>query len=145
MKNLNDFRIVKFVYPFPLTELEEMLWGKMTIEESKWAIQLTLKGINETGGDENSCWDLLFLDSKLQEKIETILEKYSIQYSLEYHNDKILNFDKYENFFSDKFLKKFNEYLKQNLTVDEILDNILKVGVENISVFEKYFLDNFNI
>jgi hypothetical protein len=28
------------------------------------------------------------------------------------------------------------------LTVDDVLDNILEVGINNISVFEKYFLNN---
>ena len=43
---------------------------------------------------------------------------------------------------TDYFIEKLDEFLYNNLDVDGILDRILEVGVENITPFEKYFLDN---
>jgi hypothetical protein len=45
-------------------------------------------------------------------------------------------------FFSKEFLEKLDSYLAQNLTIDDVLDRILEVGYENITVFEKYYLAN---
>jgi hypothetical protein len=45
-------------------------------------------------------------------------------------------------YFSKKFLNKLDSYLGENLTIDDILDRILEVGYENITVFEKYYLGN---
>ena len=52
---------------------------------------------------------------------------------------------KKKDIFTENFLEKLNSYLSDNLTVDNILDNILKIGVENITPFERYFLDNQSI
>ena len=60
MKDLTNFKIIKFNYPFPTEELTERIWDKMDINETKWAVQLTMKGINDTGDSENGSWDILF-------------------------------------------------------------------------------------
>jgi hypothetical protein len=36
---------------------------------------------------------------------------------------------------------KLLEFLNKNLTIDDVLDRILEVGVENITIFEKFYLD----
>ena len=70
MKNLHEFKILKYEYPFTSEKLGEMIWDKMTPEESKWAVQLTLKGVSDTGDDGETSWDIFFLDDKLRIKIE---------------------------------------------------------------------------
>lgn len=138
MIDLTKFKIVKFTYPFCTEKLGEMLWDKMSSEESKWAVQLTLKGINDTGGDDESSWDIFFLDKKLQDKIENILKKYDIPFNIEDQSDLLVrNMD----LFSNEFLSKLNSYLDQSLTVDNVLDRILEVGMNNLSIFEKYYLN----
>ena len=72
MKDLTNFRITKFDYPFPTEELTVRIWDKMNETETKWAIQLTMKGINDTGDSVMGSWDIFFMDDKLQEKIEDI-------------------------------------------------------------------------
>jgi len=139
MKDLINFRIIRFEYPFPTEELTVRIWDKMNEIETKWAIQLTLKGINDTGDSPVGSWDLFFLDNKLQEKIEEVLKKYDIPYKSNYHESKLLDDLK---FFSKEFLEKLDSYLSQNLTIDDVLDRILEVGYENITVFEKYYLAN---
>ena len=139
MEDLINFRIIRFEYPFPTEELTVRIWDKMNEIETKWAIQLTLKGINDTGDSPVGSWDLFFLDNKLQEKIEEVLKKYDVPYKSNYHESKLL--DDLE-FFSKEFLEKLDSYLAQNLTIDDVLDRILEVGYENITVFEKYYLGN---
>ena len=139
MKDLTNFRIVKFDYPFPTEELTVRIWDKMNETETKWAIQLTMKGINDTGDSVMGSWDIFFMDDKLQEKIEEVLKKYDVPYKMEDHSNSLI--DDLE-FFSKEFLEKLDSYLGENLTIDDVLDRILEVGYENITVFEKYYLGN---
>jgi hypothetical protein len=139
MRDLTNFRIIKFEYPFPTEELTVRIWDKMNETETKWAIQLTLKGIADTGDSPIGSWDIFFLDDKLQEKIEDILKKYDVPYKTDDHGNKLLDDLEY---FSKEFLEKLDLYLGENLTIDDILDRILEVGYENITVFEKYYLGN---
>jgi hypothetical protein len=138
MRNFKEFKIIKYIYPFPTEKLGEMVWDKMTLNESKWAVQLTLKGVNDTGDEGETSWDIFFLDNKLQDKIDEVLNKYKVPYVIEELSDLLL---KNPDLFSDEFIKKLNSYLEQNLTVDDVLDNIIEVGIDNISIFERYFLD----
>jgi hypothetical protein len=139
MKDLTNFRIIKFEYPFPTEELTVRIWDKMNETETKWAIQLTLKGINDAGDSPMGSWDILFLDDKLQEKIENILKKYDVPHKIVDNTNLLIDDLEY---FSKEFLNKLDSYLGENLTIDDILDRILEVGYENITVFEKYYLGN---
>jgi len=139
MKDLTNFRIIKFEYPFPTEELTVRIWDKMNETETKWAIQLTLKGINDAGDSPMGSWDILFSDDKLQEKIENILKKYDVPHKMVDNTNLLIDDLEY---FSKEFLNKLDSYLGENLTIDDILDRILEVGYENITVFEKYYLGN---
>ena len=139
MKNLHEFKIVKYVYPFTSEMLGEKIWDKMTEEESKWALMLTLKGITDTGDDGETSWDLFFLDDKLGKKIEGVLIKYEVPFEVTDQSSLLL---KNPDLFSEEFIQKLDSYLNQHLTVDDVLDNIIEVGINNISIFEKYFLEN---
>jgi hypothetical protein len=139
MKDLTNFRITKFDYPFPTEELTVRIWDKMNETETKWAIQLTMKGINDTGDSVMGSWDIFFMDDKLQEKIEDILKKYDVPYEMGDYSNTLIDDIEY---FSKEFLEKLDSYLGENLTIDDVLDRILEVGYENITVFEKYYLGN---
>ena len=139
MKDLLNFRIIKFDYPFPTEELAVRIWDKMNETETKWAIKLTMEGINDTGDSVIGSWDIFFLDDKLQEKIEKILKKYDVPHKMVDHTNLLIDDIEY---FSKEFLEKLDSYLGENLTIDDILDRILEVGYENITVFEKYYLGN---
>ena len=139
MKDLTKFRIVRFDYPFPTEELTIRIWDKIDETETKWAIKLTMEGINDTGDSVMGSWDIFFLDDRLQEKIENILKKYDVPYEMVDHTDRLINDLEY---FSEGFLEKVNSYFNDNLTIDDVLDRILEVGYENITVFEKYYLGN---
>jgi hypothetical protein len=139
MKDLLNFRIIKFDYPFPTEELAVRIWDKMNETETKWAIKLTMEGINDTGDSVIGSWDIFFLDDKLQEKIEKILKKYDVPHKMVDHTNLLIDDIEY---FSKEFLEKLDSYLSENLTIDDILDRILEVGYENITIFEKYYLGN---
>jgi len=138
MKDFTKFKIIRFEYPFPTEELTVRIWDKMDETETKWAIQLTMKGINDTGDSPMGSWDIFFLDDKLQEKIEEVLKKYDVPYKMEDRSDRLINDIEY---FSEEFLEKLDSYLDENLTVDDVLDKISEVGLPNITVFEKYYID----
>lgn len=139
MKDLLNFRIIKFDYPFPTEELAVRIWDKMNETETKWAIKLTMEGINDTGDSVIGSWNIFFLDDKLQEKIEKILKKYDVPHKMVDHTNLLIDDIEY---FSKEFLEKLDSYLGENLTIDDILDRILEVGYENITIFEKYYLGN---
>ena len=67
------------------------------------------------------------------------MTKYDVPYKTDDHGNKLLDDLEY---FSKEFLEKLDSYLGENLTIDDILDRILEVGYENITIFEKYYLGN---
>lgn len=138
MKDLTNFKIIKIIYPFHTDELGKRIWDKMDEVESKWAIMLTTKGITDTGESDDGSWDLLFLDDKLQEKVEQILTKYEVPYEVE-DQSEFLNID--TSVFTKEFLDKLNNFLDNTLTIDDVLDRIGEVGLSNITPFEKYYID----
>lgn len=139
MKNLMNYKILKFEYPYTSDMLGEKLWEKMTDEESEWALYINVSGVNDTGDVEDGSWDLFFINDSEQERIERLLRKYKIKFDLIDQTKLLLE---NPDLLSDNFMVKLNKFLNENLTVDQVLDNILEIGIENISEFERYYLDN---
>jgi hypothetical protein len=138
MVNLKEFKIIRYNYVLSNEELTIQLWDKMNFEETRWAVKLTLEGVNDSSsGNQYPAWDMFFLESKLEEKISTVLFKYNIEYVIEDLTEELLKDD---TVLTEELLDKIEYFLEKNLTVDEVLDNIIDVGIENISIFEKYYL-----
>ena len=138
MVNLKEFKIIRYNYVLSNEELTIQLWDKMNFEETRWAVKLTLEGVNDSSsGDEYPAWDMFFLETKLEEKISAVLFKYNIEYVIEDLTEELL---KDNTVLTEELLDKIEYFLEKNLTVDEVLDNIIDVGMENISIFEKYYL-----
>ena len=138
MINLKDYKIIKYNYVLSNEELTIQLWDKMNFEETRWAVKLTLEGVNDSSsGNQYPAWDMFFLESKLEEKISNVLFKYNIEYVIEDLTEELLKDD---TVLTEELLDKIEYFLEKNLTVDEVLDNIIDVGIENISIFEKYYL-----
>jgi hypothetical protein len=141
MIDLTNYKILKYQYEFSTEELESKVWDNMTDEEVKWAVRITLEGINDTAGiTESRAWDLFFLNEELETQIETILKKYDVSYVKENLTENLLTNP--NEVFTDYFMERLNEFLTDNLDVDSILDRILDVGVDKLTSFEKYFLNN---
>ena len=140
MKDYNDYRILKYQYKIISENMEEYLWKKMNEKETKWAVQLTLEGVNESSESKTEAvWDIFFIDSQTQTKIEKILNKYKIEYEITDLTESFLS--NFENF-PKKFMERLNEELQENLSTDEILDKIIDHGVKSLNVFENYYLEN---
>ena len=138
MVNLKEFKIIKYNYVLSNEELTIQLWDKMNFEETRWAVKLTLEGVNDSSsGNQYPAWDMFFLESKLEEKISNVLFKYNIEYVIEDLTEELLKDD---TVLTEELLDKIEYFLEKNLTIDEVLDNIIDVGIENISIFEKYYL-----
>ena len=138
MVNLKDYKIIRYVYVLGNEELTIQLWDKMNFQETRWAVKLTLEGVNDSSsGDDYPAWDIFFLESKLEEKINEILFKYEIEYVAEDLSHLLLE-DPSK--LTEELIDKIDFFLGKNLTIDDVLDNIIDVGIENISIFEKYFL-----
>jgi len=138
MIDLTNYKILLYHYPYTTKELEELIWQKMDEVDGKFAVRLTLDGINDSGEYNHSSWDLFFLEPKLKEKIDLMLDKYKIDYMItDYTN--FLGQQREE--FTEDFMFKLLKFLNKNLTVDDVLDRILEVGVENITIVEKFYLD----
>lgn len=138
MVNLKEFKIIRYNYVLSNEELTIQLWDKMNFEETRWAVKLTLEGVNDSSsGDQYPAWDMFFLETKLEEKISNVLFKYNIEYVIEDLTEELLKDD---TVLTEELLDKIEYFLEKNLTIDEVLDNIIDVGIENISIFEKYYL-----
>lgn len=142
MLDLKDYKIIKYSYLLSNEDLTLQLWDKMNFDETRWAVKLTLEGVNDSStGNDNPAWDIFFLESKLQEKIDYILLKYGIEYITEDLTDNLID---NQEILTEDLIDKINVFLEKNLTIDDVLDNILEVGIENITIFEKYFLNKQN-
>ena len=138
MIDLTNYKIILYHYPYTTKELEKMIWDKMDTVDSRWAVKLTIGGVNDSGEYDDTSWDLFFLEPKLEEKIDLMLDKYETQY-VKTDYTELLGQKKEE--FTEEFMFKLLKFLNKNLTIDDVLDRILVVGVENITIFEKFYLD----
>jgi hypothetical protein len=138
MIDLTNYKILLYHYPYTTKELEKMIWDKMDTVDSRFAVKLTIGGVNDSGEYDDTSWDLFFLEPKLEEKIDLMLDKYETQY-VKTDYTELLGQKREE--FTEEFMFKLLEFLNKNLTIDDVLDRILEVGVENITIFEKFYLD----
>ena len=142
MKDLIEYKIIKYQYNISNEELALSLWDKMNFNETKWAVKLTLEGISDSSEDgEKKSWDIVFLEPKLEKKIDEVLDKYGIEYVKIDMTELLL---KDIDSFSMDFLGKLDDYLIETLTVDRVLDGILDDGIENMSIFERYYLSRIS-
>ena len=138
MIDLTNYKIILYHYPYTTKELEKIIWDKMDMVDSRFAVKLTIGGVNDSGEYDDTSWDIFFLEPKLEEKIDLMLDKYETQYV---KTDYTALFGQKKEEFTEKFMFKLLEFLNKNLTIDDVLDRILEVGVENITIFEKFYLD----
>jgi hypothetical protein len=138
MIDLTNYKIILYHYPYTTKELEKIIWDKMDTVDSRFAVKLTIGGVNDSGEYDDTSWDIFFLEPKLEEKIDLMLDKYETQY-VKTDYTGLLGQKKEE--FTEEFMFKLLEFLNKNLTIDDVLDRILEVGVENITIFEKFYLD----
>jgi hypothetical protein len=121
------------------TELSETLFELMTREEQLWAHKMMLNVPNDSSSyvDED-VWDIFLGDDNLIDMVVFLMEKYNINYDMVdisenyYGRDLLLDND---------FITSIDNFLISNLTMDMVLDRINEVGISNINVFERTFLE----
>ena len=141
MIDLTKYKILRYTYPFKTEELADRIWDKMNEDERRWAIKLTLDGVNDSGDLEDGSYDTFFFEDKLKDRVDKVLSKYEIPYVITDQTHLLLE-DRTT--LSEELMDKLNKFLNEELSVDDVLDNILEVRMENISLFQKYYLDNNN-
>jgi len=139
MIDLTKYKILRYTYPFKTEELAVRIWDKMDENERRWAIKLTLDGVNDSDDLEDGSYDTFFFEDKLKQRVDDVLVKYEIPFEITDQTHLLLE-DKTA--LSEELIFKLNKFLNEELSVDDVLDHILEVGVKNISVFERYYLDN---
>jgi hypothetical protein len=110
----------------------------MNDTDRRWAVKLTLESVSDTGELEEGSYDTFFTDDKLKVKIDEILEKYEVPYVIVDQTELLVTEPQA---LSEEFMFKLEKYLNENITVDDVLDRIGEVGLSNITVFEKYYID----
>lgn len=73
-------------------------------------------------------------------KIILFLRQNQIDFSYEDISDEVL-FGQMS-FESVEFQESINDFIRENITIDTVLDKINQYGIENLSEFDKKFLDN---
>lgn len=141
MIDLTKYKILRYTYPFKTEELAERIWDRMNEDERRWAIKLTLDGVNDSGDLEDGSYDTFFFEDKLKQRVDQVLFKYKVPFEI---TDQTYLLLEDRTALSEELIEKLDKFLNEELSVDDVLDNILEVGMENISIFEKYYLDNNN-
>ena len=139
--NIDRVRIWKFIYDMGYDELTQYMDEVLTVKDSVKIVNL-LGNLPSQGSPDKYVhnWDMVLLDEESRDTIELILYKNDVGFTLV---DMTKEYHKESSSIPDKLTKDIDEYFKYTLDLDEVLDRIHKVGVENITIFERVFLDGF--
>lgn len=132
-----NLRLIRFDYQITQDELNENFLYKLNEEELNWALKIEteLPNISKSEGD---IFDVFLVDEINLKSIKKLLDKYDIEYVTSDVSSDV------PNNISESFKKEIDEFILDNLSMDEILDRISEVGIDNISPVEKYYLELFN-
>jgi predicted restriction endonuclease len=133
-----SLRLIRFDYPLTQDELNESLLYKLTEEELNWSLKIDTE-IPTDSESSDSVWDIFLIDDENLNTIETILNKYKIDYESKDISDEL--FDSNINKF---FRVEIDNFLLDNWEIDTVLDRISEVSIDNISPVEKYYLQIYN-
>lgn len=134
-----DLSLVKFDMNVKTAEIVNFMMEKLTDDEIKLIKFLTYEvPFRSSMENEESYWDIIFLDSKVKVCLEHLLTKYGIKYELSditnLYYEKSKNLDK-------SFIKEIDDFLDDNLDTDTVLERISKYGIGNIQKYELNFLE----
>ncbi len=119
MIDLTNYKIILYHYPYTTKELEKMIWDKMDTVDSRWAVKLTIGGVNDSGEYDDTSWDLFFLEPKLEEKIDLMLDKYETQY-VKTDYTELLGQKREE--FTEEFMFKLLDFLNYYYTIYKLCE-----------------------
>jgi hypothetical protein len=135
----SKLRLVKIEYDMTVEELDLLLYRRMSEEDKRWAAVLSIQNPNESVTDENEMvHDLILIDFDIQDRIDKMLNELHINFIM---TDVSELYYLTPNTFSTLLQDSIDTYLKNHIDIDSVLDRIKEVGLNNINVFEKKFLD----
>ena len=140
--NFKTITIIKIEYEVGLAELDEIFVQRMTVDEKKWTSELSQKYPNESiVNEENKVTDFLISDEETTKGIKKMLDRVKVSYKISDATNEYISNSK---LLSLTFKDDISNFIKDNSTIDEILDRINEVGFENISSLEKKFLEIYD-
>lgn len=135
----DDFMLVKFDMDIKYAEMVEAVLEKLDDDEFDKIKFYSdyLPFLSSTENDE-SFWDIIFLDSKIKKFVESILIKYNVEFTSEDITE--LYYEKSEKLGID-FIKEIDDFLDNHLEIDCILDKINSDGINSLKKYELNFLE----
>jgi len=137
--NLSQIKLVKFQYLLNPDEVDEFLANNMTRKQREWAQKVSEEVPSDSSSeDSGKAWDVFLADDDMLNQIEDFIKEiglsfHKIDLSEEYCRNEGI---------ADIVLKnKIRSFLETNYSIDYILDRINEVGIKNLNVFEKFYLE----
>lgn len=138
---LSQIKLLKFQYLLTPDEVDEFLVHNMTKKQREWAQSVSeLVPSDSSPSDSSKAWDVFLVDNEMSDQIEKFIK----EIGLTFHKiDLSEEYCKNESIPDSILQKKINNFLENNLSVDYILDRINEVGMDNLNVFEKFYLKKY--
>ena len=136
--DIKSLKLLKIQYELTIAELDKILFQRMSDEEKKWTQQLSQDVPNESVIDEYEVvHDILLADDYVKVRVETMLTGLGLVFKTYDISDIYLN---HPNLLSDKLVQDIDNYVKNSIILDDVLDRINEIGFENLNSFERKFL-----
>jgi hypothetical protein len=136
--DIKSLKLLKIQYELTITELDKILFQRMSDDEKKWTQQLSRDVPNESVIDEyDVVHDILLADDYIKVRVETMLTGLGLVFKTYDISDIYLN---HPNLLSDKLVQDIDNYVKNSIILDDVLDRINEIGFENLNSFERKFL-----
>jgi hypothetical protein len=133
-----SLKLLKIQYELTIEELDKILFQRMSDNEKKWTQQLSQDVPNESVIDEyDVVHDILLADDYVKVRVETMLTGLGLVFKSYDISDIYLN---NANLLSDKLVQDLDNYVKNFIILDDVLDRINEIGFENLNSFERKFL-----
>jgi hypothetical protein len=136
--DIKSLKLLKIQYELTIAEIDKILFQRMSDDEKKWTQQLSQDVPNESVIDEYEVvHDILLADDYIKVRVETMLTGLGLVFKTYDISDIYLN---HQNLLSDKLVQDIDNYVKNSIILDDVLDRINEIGFENLNSFEKKFL-----
>ena len=139
--NLSEIKLVKFQYLLNPDEVDDFLATNMTKKqrESAQKVSETVPS-DSSSSDSGKAWDVFLADDDMIIQIEKFIK----EIGLTYHKvDLSEEYCKNEGITDIVLQNKIRRFLETNYSIDYILDRINEVGIKNLNVFEKFYLEKY--
>ena len=131
--DIKSLKLLKIQYELTIAELDKILFQRMSDDEKKWTQQLSQDVPNESVIDEyDVVHDILLADDYVKVRVETMLTGLGLVFKTYNISDIYLN---HPNLLSDKLVQDIDNYVKNSIILDDVLDRINEIGFENLNSF----------